>query len=556
MLDVLRRSWRPLVGKIKNEKLFIFLSLIFVSFPATHMDFIPFWDGWEFFRHCYQGAASDGNFRCFGHNALAPSALYGLTQLAAPGNQHLVYILNMALGLLAIAFFRALLSHFFGDRLTRTERNLVAFLVGFNPILYAHILQPCLDYPLTLFFIVFLFTLVKRKYVATACVGTVMIFTKEPGVALYGATVAVHFLLLVLPRPFRFDFRPFYRRGYWVLFIPVLLMAVYVGVYPPQVNAGSWPKVFRSLVAFDLGSGFLHGQLLSAFVINFSWVPTAIVLLGGMVRTGLALVESGSLKPRSPGFTKGKEAAFVAISLLLLTYLMTRVDFANNPRYLLPLFPLLILLSADALLTLLPRRRLRILALAMMVSLVHVSSYRTLDPAAKRFFGTFAFGEHQMLKMTRFNELCSEMVDCPPGRDQLVYNLEFTRFHYLTEKIVQKYGLDKIYLIHPFMSWNGAADLGGFDARSKRRTLRLDAVVYVSMTHHEEFRTIYTRDKEKPSELYYIMYPNMVNDNELNLYLDDYGISRIETFSEDGYAIDVACLVRKGRIPDPDKPEP
>ncbi len=545
MVDALRTSWGSFPEKIQKEKLFIFLSLVFISFPATHMDFIPFWDGWEFFRHCYQGAVNEGNFRCFGHNAIAPSVLYGLTQWLDPGNPHFVYILNMALGLLAIAFFRALLGHFFGDRLTRTERNLVAFMIGFNPIFYAHILQPCLDYPLTLSFIVFLYTLIHGKYIATACVGTVMIFTKEPGAALYGVTVAVHFLLLAPLRPLRLHLRLLYSYNYWVLFIPVLLMAIYVGLYPPQVNAGSWSKVFKSLVTLNSGSGFLQGQLLSTFVINFSWIPTSIVILGAFYRIFLNLVPSEHLKPGRSGFTRGKEAAFVGLSLALLAYLMTRVDFLNNPRYLLPLFPLLLLLLSDALLTLLPRRRLRILALALMVFLMHVSSYRTLDPAAKYFFGTFAFGEHQMLKMMHFNKRCSEMIDCPLGRDQLVYNLEFTRFHYLTEKIIQKYGLNKIYLIHRYMSWTGAEDFGSFDTRSKRRTLRTEAVSKVAMMHYLKFRKAYATGKDQPSELYYILYPNMVNDNELNLFLDDYEISHIDTVGEDGYAIEVACLKKR-----------
>jgi hypothetical protein len=102
-------------------------------------------------------------------------------------------------------------------------------------------------------------------------------------------------------------------------------------------------------------------------------------------------------------------------------YLLTRVTTFTNSRYLLPVMPLLVVVLYSALLAVRARARSRQALLGVYAILLFVSALRTVDPVSRWVYGTFDFGERQMLRMTSITGEC-----CAYGRDQLVYNLEFT----------------------------------------------------------------------------------------------------------------------------------
>ena len=108
---------------------------------------------------------------------------------------------------------------------------------------------------------------------------------------------------------------------------------------------------------------------------------------------------------------------------MLIIYFLTRIPFVNNPRYMLPALPILIVLFGGSLLNVLRKQSIITIALIMMLVLLTVSSFRTVDPVSKKIMGTFKFGSHEMLQMARYDEPKHGY-----GRDHLVYNFEFTHF--------------------------------------------------------------------------------------------------------------------------------
>jgi len=94
-------------------------------------------------------------------------------------------------------------------------------------------------------------------------------------------------------------------------------------------------------------------------------------------------------------------------------------------------YALLLVLFLGSLLRLGVGAVVRRVALGGYAALLLVSAVRTVDPASRRLYGTFAFGSHDMLRMTRVTGEC-----CGFGQDQLAYSLEFTVLQPLTDAAV------------------------------------------------------------------------------------------------------------------------
>src|SRR5205823_8781470 len=117
-----------------------------------------------------------------------------------------------------------------------------------------------------------------------------------------------------------------------------------------------------------------------------------------------------------------RRGLFIALSLVLLVYVVTRFRFTNGARYVLLVSPFLILAFYHALLSLTRRSLTRVLYLATCALLVFVSNFRTIDIVSRTIFGTFPFGSHQMLNTT---SLAGGL-----RLDSIVYNLEFLELQY------------------------------------------------------------------------------------------------------------------------------
>lgn len=531
------RSVGGLGAWLWRERLFVGLALIFAYTTLAHLDFVPLWDGWAFFRHCYQGAANAGEFRCFGHSAFVPSAVYGLTQVISDGNRVLVYLLNMGLGLGAIVCLRACLRVIAGDRLGAAERTLLAFCLGLQPVFQAQLLQPSLDYTLAVIYPAFLLALLTRRHVWAAALGTAMAFTKEPGVVLYAASVLFYGLVLAFAPPRKIRLRALWRDRLWVFAVPAGLVLAYVLTFPPQSDAGSWSSVMARLIQFNPHSSFLKTQLLSGYVINFSWLVSALAIAGLVARPVLGWLRPERRLPE--GVFNWRVLAFLAATMLTITYLFTRVEFANNPRYMLPIAPLLLMLAAHGL-ALIRWRLVRLAVLVLIPALFFASTHRTLDPLPGwLYFRTWDFGQHRLWSMSQPGNFWISH----HGRDQLVYNIEFTRFDALTADVVQRYGPDAVYTADWRMTWNAFADLRSFDARTLHRTLRQDEHTrLITLLVQTDFVKRYRTRRRYPAEVFFIAYPNMDNRRELAKYLRDYRIVATETFERDGYALDVHRL--------------
>ncbi len=521
-----------------TDKLFWLLLIVFIAIPVLYFSYIPIWDGWEFSR-CYMKAVTNETLDCYRHSAFLLTFLFSLTQRIDLGNFQLIYGLNLVLGIAGLISFRSLLGYVFGGRLSPVNLTLLTFCFGLNPVFLVHVIQPCLDFTLPIFLVVLLLCLFKHRFIYAAAAGILLVFTKESGVMLYGVGVILFIPLMVYNDPSLLKDKMKLVKKLSVLIIPILLFALYMILVPATQIGHSWTEGIMKMLRFYLLDKVMLAQLISLFVINFNWLISAIILINIAVMGVTYFVKSLTHAPRiRTVFNNGYEGVYFYILFIAIVYFLTRIPFVNNPRYMLPALPILIILFGGSLVRVLRKQSLITIMLTVLLTLLTVSSFRTIDPVSKKIMGTFKFGSHELLHMSRYD---------PPvhgyGRDQLVYNFEFTQNHYITEKIFRKVGWARTFVIATGVTW--LPDFGAFNTRTGHRAIYGDGVRSLLFLVSDEI----TSNEKVPQEFYYISYPYYdnynINAEERNKISLTYDLKETITVENDGYSIDVYRYVKK-----------
>ncbi len=492
-----------------------------------HISFVPVWDGWVFSR-CYVETARTAIPTCDEHSAMIQVYLFALTQTIAKENVILIHLLSIALTLIGLISFRIVLDHLFGQGLSSSQKDILVFFFGLNPIVLAHIIQPNFDLNVALYTIILILFLFKKHYFWASLVGIVMMFTKESGAIVYGTSVYLYMATSIFNSPHRYNSIKRSITTIVVVTIPLILYSTYMIHSPPfqKYKGLTWAKIAQIVAGEDIASGFVVAQVSSLYLINFAWILSFSILLGILLQIILRKKTSGN----TSGFLRHREEIYCYTLVIFLTFLLTRISFFNNTRYMLPLLPLFIILFAGSIIVCIKNQHTRVLILLIVLGLVYGSYYKTFDPVAKKIFGTFRFGNHEMLTMSKYTYPVYGY-----GRDELIYNSEFINFPLLTEKVIEKYGLDKTYVVEEYFTWKSLyfKDYTLFDPITQKRTFNSERGRKIVLLSPSE--AVLT----KPEEIYFIAYPNVPNEYALRKLLQYFSLEDTTTIENNGYAVDV-----------------
>ena len=517
-----------------TDKLFWLLLIVFIAIPVLHFSYIPIWDGWQFAR-CYMRAVTQETLDCYRHSAFLHTFLYSLTQRIDLGNFQLIYAMNLLLGILGLVSFRSLVQQLFGSRLSAANLTLLTFCFGFNPVFLVHVIQPCLDFTLPIYLVMLLLCLFKGRFFLASVVGVLLVFTKESGFMLYGVSVFLFIPLMIFNDHTLLKNKIGLVRKIGSLIIPIPLFVLYMVIVPHTQIGHSWTEGIMKMFRFYLWNKLIMAQLISLLVINFNWIITAFILINIIV-IGIEYLRSRTHKLAvRTVFNSKYEGMYFYILFIAIVYFLTRIPLANNPRYMLPALPILIILLGGSLVNVLKKQRLITIALTVLLMLLTASSFRTVDPVSKKVMGTFKFGSHELLQMSRF--------DLPIHVDHFVYNFEITQIHYISEKIFRKVGWARVFVIAPEVTW--LPDFGAFNTRTGHRAIYGDGVRSLMFLVSDEI----TSNEKVPQEFYYISYPyydkDNINANERAKLSRMYDLKEVIKVENDGYSIDVYHYVKK-----------
>ncbi len=418
----------------RRERMLAFavVTVALVALIAPERGYVPIWDG-RVYADCAMAAAARGlsfdSLRCGGHPSQAYSLLLALSQRVRLGDVSLMHLTNLLLGLLALGSIRVLLSRVFPAREHARQLDLVTLACAVHPVVLSTLLQVNIDFGVYVFTFAALAALLSGKFGWMAIAGTFLCFSKETGVLAYLVMTGLWGAFLVAWEPGEWRERLRRLRPLWVTMVPLALFAAHLvwwnSTHPQSaVWKHAWQQgTLDGFVFFDLSEPVFRSYASGIFLLGFMWVVTALIgadLVTGGVRMARRLAD----RP-VPG-ADARVLAFVSVFTAVLTYLLTSFRTWSNLRYFAVLYPLLVVLAFAALLRLGTGARLRSAALAVITALFVLAAFRSVDPVSRAVYGTFSTGGRLMYRMASITE------EYPgPGRDELVYNLEFTAYHHL-----------------------------------------------------------------------------------------------------------------------------
>ncbi len=413
---------------------FVVTALVFIAILQPELHYVPIWDG-RVYASCAIDAAANGiaglsmdSLRCAGHPSQGYILLLAASQLLRFGDIAALHLTNALLGLLALGSFRVVLARVFPDPKLARQLDLVTFACAVHPVVLSTLLQTNVDFGVYVFFFAALAALLSGWFALTALAGLFLCFSKETGVLAYGLMIGLDVLFRMLPAPGTITERA--RRvlpRMWVTLIPMLLFVAHVVWWnSTHTRAAVWKQGWQKgtldgFKFFDLSEPVFRSYAAGIFVLGFMWVLTAVIaadLAWGGVRRARRL-------PRRevPGAERAR-LAYIVVLVMVLTYLLTSFRTWSNLRYFALLYPLLVLLTFAALLRLGAGWKTRYAALTAISALFVIATYRSSDPVSRAVYGTFSIGQRDMYRMASISG------EYPgPGRDELVYNLEFTGYH-------------------------------------------------------------------------------------------------------------------------------
>jgi hypothetical protein len=548
----------------------------------SRRDYVPMFDG-RFYAECIGEVAADpgyiAGYRCAGHIDEAYVALLAFAARLVPETPKALLVVNTLLFVLAALALQRVVRSAFPDEQHRVGRALIVGALLVHPMVLAGVVQPALDLGLLVFSLCALAAALEGRRWALASFGVLLIFSKEPGVLLYGAIVTVWMwrrvdrmlspddatrvgmaALLILGllalighetpsalfflaaagvaanRPSRSARRSLEGLGRtvlheWPLAVPVVLLlgyVVYYGLRRSALNDGSavmWGGGSGAISMLFRGGIFdpsTRSSLLLMFVLGFLWVPSLWLLVD--LAIGAVRHVRGRPARALPGVDR-PALAFIVVVLLAEVWLLSRFETYSNTRYYLPVFPLTLIAAYAALV------RLRLPALgrdALMTAvtlLLAVSTVRTLDPVSRKIWGTFPFGDRSLLSINTLLDEC-----CGLARDQLAYNLEFTKLASLQDMLFARLrpSDSTVIILQRDADWY---TVGALDGITHRRTLRSTGIV------RPKVLTVREADTLKTARAWFIEMPFSDDTNAVALIARRFELGERCTVSDGPYRL-------------------
>lgn len=483
---------------------FFAISLLFLAVLWPYRNYVPIWDG-RVYADCAIHAAEQGlsltTLRCAGHPSQGYALFLAASQLGAPGDTVLLHATNIMLGLLALASFRVVLARVFPGAEHRRPLDVLTLAAAMHPVLLSTLLQVNIDFGVYVFFFATLAALMNGHRTLTILFGLLLCFSKETGTLAYALMLALYAAFTVRITTGSWRERAERLAPLAVTVIPLVLFAFYVLTWhetraEPVIWKHGWQKgTIDGFNFFDLSDPIFLSYAAGIFVLGFGWVVSLILstdLVVGAVRM------ARRLPARDVAGADRNMLAFMIVLTVALTYLLTSFRTWSNLRYFALLYPLILLLGYASL----TRLRLPVLARSgVMIALVLLfvaATGHSIDPVSRAVYGTFDAGQKPMYRMSSITH------EYPgPGRDELVYNFEFTGYHDVQNALFSTLPVTDSTAIATSLTV-GLKLFAPLDEETRRRSLRPTGVIKPRYTDEIELFA----DAGRPRDVWFLEFSN------------------------------------------------
>lgn len=524
---------------------YLILGIIILCYSViilSYSTYFPAWDSLNYITKIMDGISKPFNFfnfEEFGHPSEAYLLILALPQYFSPYNIRLLHTTNMFFSITAIFFFWKILRYIFGDE-NMAEMLIITGLFAFFPPFVANAIYITPDYGVFIYFLPCMYFILNRKYLPALIFGTGMVLSKETGAIIYIQMVFILFLFELFKNHLKIFSRKTVKK-YLFLFIPGYSLLIYYVAKYLFSNSQTvfwiwWDKLFSPTASW---TGNYPGwnparipaaYLIGIFIINFIWIITVTNILGF-----LAVVWRKTM--RKSVLPSIRKEAFIYILLLMpCIYLtVTYIKSFLNIRYFITLYPLFLICFCFSSL-LIKNKITRIAFLSATLAVFVIANFFTYDPVSIKVFGTFKFGNHNILAVNSYTGEC-----CGYGRDQLVYNLQFTNISFILDNIFHDLNPDQnMYVATDIQA--GDLMVQPLEKNSLRRSFHGKREIFALKDFTWDFLH---KDLATPEEIYYFKFPFAMESDNLPAYLKIYSVAEEKQYKRNGYGITVYKMVKK-----------
>jgi hypothetical protein len=464
-------------------------------------------------------------------------AFAGAIQLPSPGSYPLILLANALLYLAGCRAFFLITRLAFPGESHGEGRALLGVTFALHPAVLASVIQPTIDFPLLPAFLWAVVFAIRRQRAALVAVGLAMVFAKETGALLYAAIVGTYAVLALFQNGRRPADAGRTLEPLVPLVIPLIAFAAYLGYRAtiPQATvvwaAGTTHKSILKRFVLPRFDRPLLSFLVMIFALNFAWIASAVI--GADAAVGLRRLLARARERPLDG--DAAVVRYLVVLAVVTIYALTRFTTYANTRYVLAGLALLPILMYASLLRLRVSAPLRLGAIGVLAAGFAASTVYSVDPVSRVVYGTFAVGDRSLLRLTRITHEC-----CGAGRDQLVYNLQFTKLADLTSDAMEAVQADDsmtVFVPHN-MLWGA---LGALDSTTHRRTLHRRHTVSPRLLEPDSLAALPT-----PARAVYLALPNGDIAQGMNALSAYYTVGPRRRVRRGAYWLDVYPLTLRG----------
>jgi hypothetical protein len=535
------RLRRPMeTSQLYFNKSIMVVVLIYAAILLPDIGVFPIWDAGLYFH-----ALSDGvqgydlsarsfiySFLQYKHPTQGYSLLMAPGQFIAPGSTLAANITTLILGVIMLLAFYRFSQKLFGDVGMMAEcatlifalmPTILAFTTGVNPD-FAMLFGTC----------VVLYSFAADQKLLQIFSGFVLVFSKEPGVVLYGG-----FLIGV----FLFAFLPGIEKGnvwftlakqlkhYGALLVPLIGFCVYLGYFGWSRVSSASALTRGGFGSFQWNSVHVGTALLQVFVLNFNWIHVVLIVLAVLLFRKRIAVKNVILL----------RVSFMSIGIYFLFLLLYfEIDLL---RYVLPLmifFPIALTMGLFAIFNKLFLRYLSFVAICLLLS---ISSFAIIDPISKNVFPLkYDVGSTKPINITNS---AAFYVMCDTG----ICNRQYLAYSKLIDEIFADNGMDEnrpyVSINRPSFAFqffgNGDIYKTYYSGSKKRRMILSDDGVVVPglelMVSGIEDVSIL------PTRFLWLAPPDQAT-SDFDLIQSQYGFASMKSYSKGAFTMDVYECIR------------
>lgn len=353
------------------------------------------WDGALYEQACREmNIHSLSSLGAYGHLGQGYGVLYCLVYAVIGNTGFAMAILNILMYLGSIVAFYGIIK-WLGKDLSDMTACLLTAIYAFSPYTLGMVNYYSLDYAMLCIGVIMIYFAFRKKWLLHFAVALLFCFTKEPVIMAYGF-LCIGFVVVnwFTDCPKGTDFagrlhRMMEHKEYYLMLTAGVLWVV------TYLQIGAWSA---GNGAFALDMEYVGEKMKVLYLLNFSWILTALAVVGAV--TALVKADRSLIKND--------------IILILSTFGFTLISVAfatvNHARYAGVAPVILSVMAVMALLALFRERALQIVA-ALLAVLMLISSYATIDPVSRALFEKMDTGAGSMIT-----------TGSPTPGDSMIYN--------------------------------------------------------------------------------------------------------------------------------------